>query len=458
MTWGLGRLYMGRIALIGENSIEYINILLDIWNNGDCAVLLDYHIPMKTAISMMEEADVTICYIQNSLKDKELDWAINSIKIVTFDVNTIHTQYVPEHIVYKYHERYSYDEAVVIYSSGTTGKARGIILSHYAITTNADAIIEYMQPNEESCIYIIRPLSHSSALVGELLVALRTKCKLVVSPVIIHPRNILSNIEKFNVTILCLNPMLLSMLADQNERSHINISGLKKIYSSGSLLNDAILQKAKKSLGGINIYNVYGLTEAGPRVTAQRYENGISVGEALQNVEVEILDNDGKIVEKGNRGVIYVKTPSMFSGYILGEIKHKSLYEGWLNTGDVGYMDTQNNLYITGRVDDVIIIRAHKIYPSDIEAKICEIFHVSECIVIKVEFQQDNILACLYVSKDDKDIDFKRGLNKELIEYEIPMLFLHVENIPKSVNGKINRADVTNIIIDELMKYNKDKD
>lgn len=159
---------MSRVALIGENSVEYVNSLIDIWNNGDCAVLLDWRIPFQTAVEMMREADVSKCYIEEGLLEKSNIQLPDCIEFIEFK-KRITTTMLPQEVYDKYRNNYKTNEAVVIYSSGTTGKSKGIILSHYAINTNADAIIDYMQPNDNDCIYIAKTLSHSSTLFHKLL-------------------------------------------------------------------------------------------------------------------------------------------------------------------------------------------------------------------------------------------------------------------------------------------------
>ena len=217
---------MSRVALIGENSIEYISLLLDIWNSGDCAALLDWKIPIDTAVEMMSEANIQVCYIERKFFDK-ISSNYSDIKFIVYDKQKNQTECLTKEIANKYFVRDDSSEAVIIYSSGTTGKSKGIILSHHAINSNADAIIDYMDITKDDCMYIAKPFSHSSTLTGELLVALKCGIKLVVAPTIVPPRYILNKIHEYNVTIICLNPMLLSMCAKEYGKGKYSLSSLK---------------------------------------------------------------------------------------------------------------------------------------------------------------------------------------------------------------------------------------
>lgn len=444
---------MSRVALIGENSIGYISTLIDIWNNGDCAVLLDWRIPFATSLDMMIEVGVQACFMEQGLFDK-IDVEIpNSINFITYDKQNNAAEQLPKFIYDKFQENYTHEEAVVIYSSGTTGKSKGIILSHFAINTNADAIIDYMKPTSNDCIYIAKTLSHSSTLTGELLVALKTKMSLVIAPTIVPPRYTLNNIANYNVTIVCLNPTLLSMLSDQYERKSYDLSSLKTIYVSGSILSDKMYDKAHATFPNTPIYNVYGLSEAGPRVTAQRAEccKGNSVGKPIKGVEIAIVNEQGNCVDNGGYGIVHVKTHSMFNGYITGYPKHVNLREGWHNTGDIGYVDTNGELHIINRVDDVIIIDSHKVYPSEVEKRILEQNDVKECAVAKVEHNGNELIGCLYVSREDLNEGIREKLKTKLLIYEIPRVFVRCDALPKTKNGKVSMREVQ-ICLEEYIR------
>lgn len=446
---------MSRIALIGKNSVNYISILLDIWNNGDCAVLIDWQTPFHTAVEMMCEAGVSLCYLQDDLWVNDILDEFSEIEIMRFSTDNEITFRLPECLYDKFVSQYNRTEAVIIYSSGTTGKSKGVILSHFAINTNADAIIDYMHLSvSDDCMYTVRPLSHSSTLTGELLVALKTRTKLVITASAVPPRYILTAVKQYCVSILFLNPTLLSFICGETGRKSYDIFSLAKIYVSGEILSDKIYEKARRVLKGISVFNAYGLSEASPRVTAQTSEccNSNSVGKPINGVEVEIVDENGIPVPNEIRGIIHVRTPSLFSGYVVGSEKHASLYYGWLNTGDIGFVDKFGELHIVGRIDDVIICDAHKVYPSDVEKVILQDQSILDCAVSKCIVNDSEVIGCLYVSDKDCALDVVHRLQNTLVRYEIPKKYLRVETIPHNSRGKVNRKEVADILSENGLK------
>lgn len=449
---------MSRVALIGENSIGYIETLLTIWNEGDCAVMLDWRIPFTTILEMMSEAGVEKCYIEFDLFSKfcKSEYVSNHIEFIPYKRMNYVAKAVPQTVVEKYRENYSMNEAVVIYSSGTTGRSKGIILSHYAINTNADAIIDYMKPQNNDCIYIAKTLSHSSTLTGELLVALKSKMKIVVAPTIVPPRYIMKAIKEHDVTMICFSVKLLSLFISTYEQKPCALSSLRVIYVSGSIYHDSLYDKVRRILTDIPVYNAYGLSETAPRLSVQTKSccKSNSVGKPIKGVELAIVGEEGVLVRDGERGVIHVNTPCMYNGYIVGTEKNRSLYRNWFNTGDIGFIDQYGELHVVGRVDDVIICAAHKIYPSDIENLIMKHLSVSECVVVKCMLSEFEMIGCLYVSDIDRSKEIYTKLKKHYMQYEIPKFYLKVDSIPHNSRGKVDRKSAA-IMLSEKMGNGK---
>lgn len=445
---------MARVALIGTNSIGYIHALIDIWNNGDCVVLIDKNTPQQVAIDRMLEAEVKKCIIDQKIISNWDNNTITPICYEIFDSGVILDSVLPQFIYRKFKNNYSHSEAVVIYSSGTTGKSKGIILSHYAIQTNADSIAQYMDLLPSDCIYLGKSLTHSSTLTGELLVALKYQIKIVIAPLTVTPKYILRKIKKHRVTILCLNPTILELLSLEYDVAGVeyDISMLKRIYVSESLLSDNLYCYSHKVFDKLDVYNVYGLSEAAPRVTAQTKQccKSNSVGQPIKDVQVRIVNEHGELLTPGDRGIIHIKTPSIYSGYITGQTKYVSLYRDWLNTGDVGFFDENQELHVVGRIDDVVIIDSHKIYPADVEMAIIKNTSIASCAVVGLKFPDRDILGCMCVGSEIDNSEIVSALKSKLLTYEIPKFYMFAPKLPTNQNGKILRNVVTETLQKEL--------
>ena len=126
-------------------------------------------------------------------------------------------------------------------------------------------------------------------------------------------------------------------------------------------------------------------------------------------------------------------------------MKYGSLYNGWFNTGDIGYIDENSELHICSRIDDVMMINSHKIYPIDVENVICDVDGVEECAVAKIVCRGIDMIGCLYVGNASADNIIMQTKSK-LATYEIPQNIIKVNDLPKSSNGKLLRSKVKQIL------------
>ena len=406
-----------RIGLIGHNSVEYVQKLFEIWNSENSAVLIDYDTPPSVIKQILDECKIEYCFVEESLC--RLFENPPPFEIKTYSIQYNMPCFLPPSIRTEFKERYDEKEAVVIYSSGTTGKCKGISLSHRAINNNADSIIDYMKPTVEDRLYLNKKLSHCSSLIRELLLALKYGADILLSPIIVPPRVVFKNILDFNVTILCCNPILIKLYADETERKKGFPASVRSVYSSGDIISEKEIERAR-SVFGCPVYNVYGQSECGPRITAQTKDccHGNSAGKPIKNIEVKIDDN----------GEILVKTNALFSGYTNLNIETRE----WHRTGDLGYIGTDGELYVTGRTDNMIVIGAHNIYPEAIEKVIMENTDVDDCIVYK----KNDTLVCDYIASKKMDIDISRVIKPLLIPYEVPKVYRNVDSISRNRSEK----------------------
>lgn len=351
----------------------------------------------------------------------------------------------PKWLYDKFHNKYRNEEAVVLYSSGTTGNSKGVILSHYAINTNADAIYKYMDISYPESFAIIKSLCHVSTLVGELLVCLKYHINFILFSSQMMFREIISNIQKFQINTICINPTLMWFLYKYNVQKE-DLLSLKTIYTSGAILSQELHMNIKQRYPDKYILNVYGLTEAGPRVTAQtKVSNNIagSVGKPIDGVEVKIINRNGQNVAANEPGIIIVKTKTKYSGYVVNEGISYNTQDVWIDTKDIGYLTTENELFILGRADNMININSHNVYPETIEEVIMSCGRVQECLICKADDEES--LICYYTTDNERELDdsslldIKCVCNMVLAPYEIPKKFILKKNLEKTYSGKLIR-------------------
>ena len=434
-----------RIGIIGDNSIEFVEKVLQIWNENKSVVIVDWRIPVAKRLEMLNAANVTICYIQEQYMIDSMK--LNNIKFIPYAISSQSYMILPKRIYQIYTENYDISEALILFSSGTTGKSKGVILSHYAKNLNADAIIKQDNITKEDSLFVVKSFAHSSAFVSDLLVALKTQALIAIGKTVMPPRYLINKMYEYGTTILNVNPTILSMYLRNGLDK--KLGKLRAIYVSGSRLNNELALTARAQVAPVSVYNVYGLTEAGPRVTSQTDENchGNSAGIPITGVHIKVVDAAGREVPINTIGTIYVKSQSMFMKYLNSEL----FTDEWLNTRDIGFINQYNELEIVGREDDMIITHAHNVYPSAIEDIVESFEEIDRCIVVGIPHNElGEIVVCAYTQKEGTKIEAYELYSRcrsILASYEIPHKWINIDYIPANANGKIDRKQVKNSII-----------
>lgn len=429
-----------RVGIISDNSAAVIMTILRSWDRNKAVVLISGDAPIDVVRNTVRENHIDTCYCSSSALSK-YRLSLPNVKVNDFcekQNNWIYTEGLS-----KYLHPESDEIALILYSSGTTGRAKGIMLSHKAINKNADAIIQYMLPQKSDVFAIIKNLVHSSTIVGEVLVAIKCGCPIFFVPEHRNIRMLLEGIYKSKATIICMNPTLLALFMKLPLSTIVQKTQyLKKIYISGAILSNSLLKVAKERLSKCRVYNVYGMTECGPRIASQELSKSIdncSVGNPIIGVQIRIMDENGKEVRNSNTiGHIEVNTPYRAKGYVNGYRLHIDDM-GWINTGDVGYIDEERNLYIVGRSDNMLNVSGHNVYPESIEEVIRHVNGVEDCMVTGYKDEiLGCILCCYYVGELAVKQDIYEQCKRYLLGYEIPKKFVCVETLQYS-NGKIRR-------------------
>lgn len=313
--------------------------------------------------------------------------------------------------------------AVMLYTSGSTGVPKGVMLSGDNIIANIEGISTYFKINHDDTFLISRPIYHSSVMTGELLLSLCSGAKIVFSSEPFHPFNIIDLIKKHNITVLGSTPTLMAAL------SHFvrlpNNLPVKTISISGECVTEGVAEKIREAFPNAKILCGYGLSEAAPRVAylpSELFDEcPTAAGLPLPNIKYRIVDKKNNDVEDGVIGELIVNGPNVMLGYFDDKEKTKNtLKNGWLYTGDLACKASNGLLYIKGRKDDMIIRAGMNIYPTEIENVLSTDDRV-EGLLVYGECTNETQQICLNISGKFSDLNEVRALCKQkLPAYQMP--------------------------------------
>ena len=434
---------LDKVVMISENSSDFIVMLFAIMQVGATAVPLDPQMSSESLDSLIRIVGVDKVCISRKCDGKFVPKECSTYEIIVVDME-LHSDSISS----EYGGCKDNELALILFSSGTTsGWPKGVQLTHNALCNNMFAILDYMKPDMEDTFFITKTMVHVSTLVGEVLVALYADSKIIAYNTLVTPNTMLHKISRSAATIVAVNPTILKLMVNTT-KFDLDLSNVRLLYTSGAVISKDILQKAEVLFDCANVLNVYGLTEAGPRVCAQIATDTSriygAVGRPINGVEVKIIGDNVYNATDKDIGIIYVKSNSLMSGYFQNEeFTKQKLVDGWLNTGDLGYIEENGEVVVLGRRDDIIIRNANNIDPIVVENAIKKIDGILDCVVFGIphDFYVNKIIAVI-VCRDGINYTLQEVIPKcstALLPHEYPQE-LHVwKEIPRTPNGKISR-------------------
>jgi long-chain acyl-CoA synthetase len=344
-------------------------------------------------------------------------------------------------------ERADDDLAVILYTAGTTGRPKGVALSHANLAANARAAASLHELDRTAWGLMVLPLSHSygltvmnaASILGTRGVLLRW----------FNPEGVLETIQRYRVVSMSGVPTMFVYLLHYPDGDRFDTSSMRVWGSGAAPLPLEIVEPFERKFGG-RILEGYGLTEASPVVSAHRL-SGVrklgSVGQAIPGVEVTIRDDGDRALPTGELGEVCVRGPNVMLGYYrLPEETSRTVREGWLHTGDMGRLDEDGYLYIVERKKDLIIRGGFNIYPREVEEVLYAHPAVAEAAVVGAPdpLMGEDVLAFVALKTGaTADAATLIGFCQErLARYKCPKQVRFVDALPKSPVGKILRKEL----------------
>jgi long-chain acyl-CoA synthetase len=341
------------------------------------------------------------------------------------------------------------DIAFLQYTGGTTGVAKGAVLTHGNMVSNVLQAFSWISPifdTDKEKVITALPLYHIFSLTANCLTFLMTGAENVL---ITNPRdldNFIATIKSSEFTAITGVNTMFNMLNQHPAFKEVDFSKLKYTLSGGMSLQENVA-RSWQLITKKPILEAYGLTETAPAVTMNPSHltsfNG-SIGLPIPSTELKICDDEGVEVKQGEAGEVYVRGPQVMRGYWKRPIEtaHVLSEDGWLRTGDIGKIDSEGFVYLVDRKKDMIIVSGFNVYPNEVENIIADMPGVLEVGVIGLPHETSGELVKACVVKKDPTLTKEAIIahcKEHLTAYKIPKRIEFFDELPKSNVGKILR-------------------
>lgn len=337
--------------------------------------------------------------------------------------------------------------AALIYTSGTTGKPKGVMLTHSGLLFVARTLSSFRRMSSNDRSYGVLPMSHTMGLTSVLLgtlvaggsVVLRARFDVEALVVAIEQDAItmFQGVQAMHASLLNHLKALDRPLRD---------SSLRYVYAGGSPL-DPTLKAEVETLFDLPLHNGYGMTESSPTICHSRLgerRDDASVGPPLPGVSIRIVDESGADLPPGASGELWVNGPNVMRGYFRdAKATDAAIQHGWLRTGDLATQDANGNVFLVGRIKDIIIRSGFNVYPAEVEAAINRHPAVEQSIVVGREVSRNEEVVAFVQRRQDSALsadELQDFLRYHVSAYKRPSQIVFVDEMPTMTNGKVARA------------------
>jgi len=440
-------------TVIPINPIYTPDEIAYIINNGDvkAAVILDLLLPlfekMDQMISKLEH--IITCETPPNANKKELD--ITKLSIYT-KLRGFTNMLSTGSSQFKGPELDDEDVAVILYTSGTTGKPKGAMLTHKNLYSNAIDTANYLKMNNEDVIVTVLPMFHVFCLTVALNAPLMNGATLLIVPKF-SPEAVFDLVKTYQATVFAGVPTMYNFLLQYDKAQPEDFKSLRMCISGGASMPVALLKGFEQKFK-VLISEGYGLSEASP-VTCfnplDRPRKPGSIGTNIVNVENKVVNELGEELPANQVGELIVKGPNVMKGYYkMPEETAHALRNGWLYTGDLARKDEDGYFYIVDRKKDMIIVGGYNVYPREVEEVLYNHDEVVEVAVLGVPDPNfGEAVKCFVVVKNNTitEDDLIEYCKQHLAKYKVPSSIEFLEELPKNTTGKILRRALKDQIL-----------
>ncbi|MDW3214710.1 MAG: long-chain-fatty-acid--CoA ligase [Ilumatobacteraceae bacterium] len=462
---GIGR--GDRVAFLSMNRIEYYELMFGAAKLGAATVPVNWRLAPGEVAGILSDAQPELLLVEHDLlhlvgdahterlgdrlltvgsgDDGPRDWGTLVDAGPDVDPNA---DVAPDDVMWQ------------LYTSGTTGKPKGVMLMHRNLIDMIDGLADQWHFEPGCVVYVPYPSFHAVGTAWPVITMHRGGTVLLRRS--FDPVDFVRKVESERVTLTMMVPAVLNMVLSEPEARERDLSSLRHIVYGASPISQAVLNTSIELMPGCAFHHAYGLTECTGTVTTMQWdehrpgtERMKSCGRPMPWVEMKVVDpSTGDEVEPRTVGEVWTRSPSVMKGYYdAPEATAAAVSDGWLHTGDAGFLDEDGYLYLTDRVTDMIISGGENIYPAEVENVLYSHPDIREAAVVGIpDDRWGEVVFAVVVTSDDSGLEPDAVIaycREHLGRYKCPSrVVVRSEPLPLNPTGKVLRRELRTQYID----------
>ena len=453
-----------RFGIVCRNTWRHCELIHAGYWNGSVPVPVNYRLAPPEIRYILEDAQTTQLFIEDAflelLDTGEMDTWRETAICVPGDGNATQLRSSDDLItaatLSNGHDSGEEEDAILLYTGGTTGRSKGVRLTHRNVFSNGQQCTAPMKINAADVYLHVAPMFHSADLLGTGYT--QAGAAHAYLPVF-TPVNLLKAFQDYGVTCAMMAPTMIILTLQEPHFDTFDLSSLDRVYYGSSPMAVEWIRRTMEAFPTANIQQGYGLTETSPILTTLdedihvrametgEYDILKAAGRPLVGIDMRIVDPEGNEVPTGEDGEVVVRGPNVTAGYLnRPEENERAFRNGWFHTGDVGKMDENGFMFLLDRKKDMIITGGENVYSSEVEAALYQHDDVHECAVVGIPDEKygEALFAAIVPRpgaelSEDAIIEHCRG---RIGGYKIPRQMAFLDELPKSAMGKILKTEI----------------
>ncbi|MEC7844282.1 MAG: FadD3 family acyl-CoA ligase [Actinomycetota bacterium] len=460
-----------RVAIWAPNTWEWVVAALGVHVAGAVLVPINTRFKGREAAYVLEQTEAKILFTVTDfldinyvelLKETEAEKNLNEIIILRGNQNhatTLFSEFLERSSGCSEEEFTQRKDAVagedlchIMFTSGTTGAPKGAMLTHTAIVRGYNDWADIIGLEQGDRYLIINPFFHSFGLNAGILACLMKGSCILPHPVF-DVQQVMERVPKDQITMLPGPPAIYQTILNHPNLENFDMSSLRLAVTGAAAIPVEMIIQMREHLGFEKVVTGYGLTEGSGLATMCRHDDDPEIiantsGRAMPGMDVKIINDDGKEVERGHPGEIVVKGYNVMLGYLNDPEQTAETIDknGWLHTGDIGIMDPEGNIAITDRKKDMYIHGGFNVYPAEVEATMLRHPQIGQVSVVGIPDERMGEIGYAFVVPTVGQIpDAEEIINwcrKEMANYKTPRAIEFLETLPLNASGKVLKYEL----------------